>query len=103
MTNSTPSDDNTSGKKTGQSPRERGGSATPPRKAPPGIRRKPRVPGLGDVAGAATSQAKAAAGTVRGTVAGTAGRARAAGAQVTKGPGEPGGCLEVRGISAAAR
>jgi len=94
MTNSSPSDNNTSdghtsGNDTGQSPRKRGGSATPPRKAAPGIRRKPRVPEVGDVAGAATSQAKAAVGTVRRTSAGTAERAQAAGALVAKGPGEP--------------
>src|SRR3954451_18934896 len=87
MTNSSPSDDNTSGNNTGQSPRDKGGSATPPRKAAPGIRRKPRVPGLGDVAGLATSQAKAAAGTVHRTSVGTAERARAAGAQVSEGSG----------------
>ena len=93
MTNSSPSNDktsdNTSGNNTGQSPRDKGGSATPPGKAAPGIRRKPRVPGLGDVAGAATSQAKAAVRTVRRTSAGTAERAQAAGALVAKGPGEP--------------
>ena len=89
MTNSSPTDDDTAGKKTGQSPRDKGGSATPPRKAAPGIRRKPRVPEVGDVAGAATSQAKAAVGTVRRTSAGTAERAQAAGALVAKGPGEP--------------
>jgi hypothetical protein len=43
---------------------------------------------VGDVAGAATSQAKAAVRTVRRTSAGTAERAQAAGALVAKGPGE---------------